>query len=152
MKRLFVLYDKECGLCRRLRAWLALKPTFVPFTFIPLQSPDLSLRFPGIEAFRPEEQLVVISDQGDLWRGESAWITVLWALREYRSWALRLAQPALRPLARKACALVSENRKGLSRWLPGASVPEMQTVLETVADTPCSEAPHLTNRHLCHKR
>jgi len=151
MKYLFVLYDGECRLCRRLRELLALKPAYVPLTFIPLQSPDLPSRFPNIEQFHPDEQLVVISDEGDLWRGEAAWITVLWALCEYREWALRLAHPALRPLARKACALVSENRQGLSRWLGGASLQEVKDILETVADRPCAETEHSASKVLCRK-
>jgi predicted DCC family thiol-disulfide oxidoreductase YuxK len=152
MKRLFVLYDGECRLCRRLRGWLAQRPVYVPFTFIPLQSPDLPTRFPGIEQFHPDEQLVVISEAGDLWRGESAWITVLWALQEYREWSLRLAHPTLRPLARKACALVSENRHGLSRWLRGASMRQVQDILETVAEEPCNESQHSTSKVLCRRR
>ena len=151
MKRLFVLYDGECMLCRRLRGWLAQKPVYMPFTFIPLQSPDVSKRFPSIEEFHPDEQLVVISDEGDLWRGESAWITVLWALREYREWSLRLAHPGLRPLARKACALISEKRHGLSRWLRGASMQEVRGILETVADGPCNESRNSTSKIPCHR-
>jgi len=137
MKRLSVLYDEECELCRRLRIWLARQPVFVPLVFIPLQSHHVAHQFPGLERFHPEERLVVISDAGDLWRGESAWITVLWALREYREWSLRLAHPALRPFARRACALISENRHGLSRWLLRAGRNELRQHLALTPDDHC---------------
>jgi predicted DCC family thiol-disulfide oxidoreductase YuxK len=138
MKTLTVLYDKECEMCRRLRVWLATQPAYVTLRFIPLQSEEVAPQFPGIEKYHPEERLVVISDKGDLWRGEAAWITVLWALREYREWALRLAHPALRPLARRACALISENRRGLSRWLVRAGHDELRTHLANTPDDACT--------------
>lgn len=139
MKRLTILYDSECALCRRLHIWLAQQPAYVPLSFIPLQSREVAPQFPGIERFRPDERLVVISDAGELWRGESAWITVLWALREYREWSLRLAHPALRGLARRACALVSENRHALSRWLRNAGHDELREHLATCnSDETCA--------------
>lgn len=117
MKWLSILYDDRCGICSRLRRWLEQQPVFVPLRLVPLHSPGLSLRFPGIESFHPGEKLVVVSDDGRVWRGDSAWITLLWALCEGRELALKLASPALRPLARRIVNLVSANRLRLSNWL-----------------------------------
>ena len=50
-------------------------------------------------------ELVVVDDSGGVYRNGSAWIMCLYALREYREWSLRLATPALFPLARQAFAL-----------------------------------------------
>jgi len=116
MRTLFVLYDGKCAFCRHCRIWLAQQAAFVPLSFIPFQSPEIVCRFPGIEEFHPEERLVVVSDEGELWRGEEAWIMCLWALRDYREWSLRLAMPPLRSLARRVCELVSDHRHLLSRW------------------------------------
>ena len=121
MKRLFVLYDADCALCRRIRVWLGKQPAYVPLSFVPLQSEEAQCRFPELNDLRPAEQLVVISDLGDVWRAESAWITILWALREYREWSQRLAQPLFRPLSARFCAAVSENRHTFSGWLKGAN-------------------------------
>lgn len=121
MKQLFILYDAQCGLCRRVRVWLAQQPSYVALRFIPLQSEEAGCRFPGLTHLRPSEQLVVISDQGEVWRGERAWIIVLWALREYREWSQRLASPVLLPLAARFCGAVSENRQALSGWLTSAT-------------------------------
>lgn len=142
MKLLYILYDAKCGLCRKVRIWLDRQPAYVKLRFQPLQSAELEERFPGIAKFSPEEQLVVISDKGSLWRGESAWIVILWALREYREWSQRLATPTLRPFARKVCGLVSENRLGLSRWLGFDRGPEFRRFLAALPEnTACEFTP-----------
>ncbi len=117
MKWLSVLYDDHCGICTRIRRWLETQSSFVPLRMVALHSPDLVARFPGIESFDPGEKLVVVADNGLVWRGDSAWITLLWALRDGRELALKLSSPALRPLARRMVTLVSNHRLRFSRWL-----------------------------------
>jgi hypothetical protein len=87
---------------------------FVPLVFIALQSDEVKHRFPGIDALKPAEQLLVISDNGSVYRGASAWIMCLWALEKYRRHAQRLATPALLPVAQIVCELLSRNRLFLS--------------------------------------
>ncbi len=125
MQTLYVLFDQECGLCRRCRRWLERQPAFVELRFVALQSPEIADRFPGVEEqFHPREQLVVVSDEGAVYQGSHAWIMCLWALREYREWSQRLASPVLLPWARRACELVSENRLSLSAWFGGGRTDE----------------------------
>ncbi len=119
MQTLYVLFDAQCGLCRQCRRWLERQPAFIELRFIALQSPEAACRFPGIEEFKPAEQLVVVSDEGLVYQGSHAWIMCLYALREYREWSQRLASPALLPWARRVCELVSENRLPLSAWFRG---------------------------------
>ena len=139
MKRLTILYDMHCPLCRRCRVWLERQPAFVPLVFLPLQSPEVACRFPGIERLHPEKEIVVISDTGDVWQGGSAWVMCLWALREYREWSQRLAHPALLPLARRACELVSDNRHKLSRWLFRTSTTEeLRQKLDALPASACA--------------
>jgi predicted DCC family thiol-disulfide oxidoreductase YuxK len=114
MKRLYVLFDAECELCVRCRNWLMKQPAFVPLVFIPFQSAEAQRRFPGIDAFNPSEQLLVISGDGELYRGAHAWIMCLWALQNYREHAQRLAHPILLPCAQLVCELLSRNRFFLS--------------------------------------
>ena len=104
-------------MCRRCRKWLMRQSAFVPLVFVSLHSPDLAHRFPGIGAFKPQEQLLVIADNGAVYRGASAWIMCLWALQHFRQLALRFADPILMPLARVACELLSENRFLISRLI-----------------------------------
>ncbi len=128
MKWLAVLYDDHCGICSRLRAWLEKQRTFVPLHLVALHTPDLALRFPGVESFHPEEKLVVIADDGSVWRGDSAWIMLLWALESGRELSFKMASPALRPLAQRVVTAVSTNRLKLSRWfgLSADSLPPAQ--------------------------
>ena len=87
---------------------------FVPLVFIALQSAEAQKRFSGIDSLKPNEQLLVISDDGFVYRGASAWIMCLWALQNYREHAQRLAHPVLLPLAQIVCELLSRNRFYLS--------------------------------------
>jgi predicted DCC family thiol-disulfide oxidoreductase YuxK len=114
MKCLYVLFDADCELCVRCRNWLAQQPAFVPIVFIAFQSDEAQRRFPAIGALKPDEQLLVISDEGAVYRGANAWIMCLWALENYREHAQRLAHPVLLPLARTVCELLSRNRFFLS--------------------------------------
>ena len=110
MKRLYVLFDAQCELCVRCRNWLMKQPAFVPLAFVGLQSDEAKLRFPGIETLRPNDQLLAISDDGSVYRGAYAWIMCLWALRDYREWALRLRSPELLPTAKRVISMISQNR------------------------------------------
>ena len=139
MKTLYVLYDGKCAFCRRCRGWLGRQAAFVPLAFIPFQSPEVEIRFPGIERFHPEERLVVISDAGEVWRGDGAWIMCLWALREFREWSQRLANPVLRPFARQVCELVSENRHAISRWFPSEPVEQTRARLAAIPGEACAQ-------------
>jgi predicted DCC family thiol-disulfide oxidoreductase YuxK len=115
MKRLTVLYDASCGFCIGCRHWLERQPKLIALAFVPCQSAEARSRFPKL-AERAEE-LVVVSDDGGVYRGAKAFLMCLYALEDYREWSLRLAQPALLPIARRAFEQLSHNRKDLSRWL-----------------------------------
>ena len=130
MKCLYVLFDAECALCQRCRDWLARQPAYIRLIFIPLQSPDLSRRFPGIEALHPSEQLLVVNDAGAVYRGANSWIMCLYATRDYREWSQRLATPTLLPWARRVCELLSQHRLSFSRRLALKSPAEISARLK----------------------
>jgi predicted DCC family thiol-disulfide oxidoreductase YuxK len=137
MKRLYVLFDQECGLCRNCREWMERQPAFVQLHFIPLQSPDIGRHFPGIEKMDLRDSLVVVSDEGDIYQGHKAWIMCLNALRDYRAWSQRLAHPVLLPLTRHFCELVSRNRIALSTLLLKKSVEELRQSLQVLPPLVC---------------
>lgn len=139
MKRLHVLYDAKCELCRRVRVWLQAQPAYMPLVFVPLQSPDLEERFPGITAMEPARQILVVADSGDVWRGADAWIMCLWALREYREWSQRLASPLLRPFAARVCDLVSRNRHRFSEWFLRTGSAEIANTLAAQEGTQAAQ-------------
>ena len=119
MKRLTVLYDASCGLCRRARAWLAAQPALVPLEFLPAGGEAARARYPNLDHERTLREMTAISDDGRLWRGDGAWIMCLWALQDHRSQAMRFSGPLLRPLARRFVNRVSAHRHQISSALWG---------------------------------
>jgi predicted DCC family thiol-disulfide oxidoreductase YuxK len=117
MQRLTVLYDARCGFCGRCRHWLEKQAKLLEMEFIPAGSAYARGRFPTLPHPDPPEELVVVDDEGGVYRGPDAWILCLYALLEYREWSLRLAQPHMRPLAKLAFEWLSRNRKSISRRL-----------------------------------
>jgi predicted DCC family thiol-disulfide oxidoreductase YuxK len=139
MDRLYVLYDANCGLCSWAKRWLMRQPTLIELRFIPAGSPVAERLFPGLDQpGDPLEELVVVSDQGAVYRNGSAWIMCLFALEAYRDWANRLAHPLLRPLARQAFELLSSQRPRVSRWLSLASEVEIAETLSQVNVPACA--------------
>jgi predicted DCC family thiol-disulfide oxidoreductase YuxK len=123
MKTLYVIYDGECGLCCRAVRKLMTEPSYLNLRFAPASAAGVERRFGA--AMGDGSQLVVVADSGEVYRGTSAWIMVLYALRRYRPLAMRLASPAWRPFAARAIAAISRNRRGLSDllgWSPDAQV------------------------------
>ncbi len=139
MEYLYVLYDARCGLCSWARRWLLRQPMLIDLRFIPAGSPLAARLFPGLgRPGDPPEELVVVNDQGGVYREDSAWIMCLFALEDYREWANRLAHPLLRPLARQAFSLLSRQRSKISRWLSLASEVEIAQTLCQVIEPPCA--------------
>lgn len=114
MRQLTVIYDAECGLCRRVHAWLLDQPKFIDLAFVPVNSEEARHRYPELDHALTSRDLTVISDQGALYRGSKAWLMCLWALRDYRAWSLRLSSPELLPTTRKVVSMISQNRYKLS--------------------------------------
>lgn len=110
MRELTVLYDAQCGLCRRAQAWLISKPKYVDLVFVPASSDEARSRYPQLNHSLTLSDLTVISDQGAVYSGPKAWLMCLWALREYREWALRLSSPELLPTAKRVISMISQNR------------------------------------------
>ena len=117
MRTLYVIYDPRCGLCTEVKEWLVRQPTYVPLRLVPAGSEQAQALYPR----RSADEVAVVSDRGEVWLGNRAWIVILWALRRYRGWARRLSNPALQPFARKAYAAISHNRTGISKLLGLAS-------------------------------
>jgi predicted DCC family thiol-disulfide oxidoreductase YuxK len=128
-------------LCSWARRWLIQQPALIPLTFIPAGSALAESLFPGLsKPGEPVAELVVVSDEGAVYREASAWIICLFALAEYRDWANRLAHPLLRPLARQGFVLVSRQRSRISRWLGLASEYEIAETIRQVDVPACSPA------------
>ena len=138
MQTLYVLYDPRCELCRRLKDWLLVQRSWVGLCMLPAGSDKAKKMFPALEEIAGENDLVVISDEGQVYLNDRAWIMALFALEEYRDWACRLAHPLLMPLARQAFAAVSRNRHALSRWLRTADPETLAVEFRQIKLEPCA--------------
>ena len=138
MTRLYVLYDGHCGLCRQAKQWLEREPVCVPLVLIPSGSEEAVRRFPEVVT----DDLAVISDAGQVWTGDRAFLMCLWALRDYRDWSRRLSAPALLPLARQAFALISSGRFAVSALFGLRSEAELALRLRAVPVEVCELGEH----------
>jgi len=107
---LTVLYDSSCALCRKARSWLQDQPKYVEMEFVPADSLVARRLFPDLDHASTLQDLTVIGSGGELYRGAKAWVMCLWALKKYRSAALRMSEPEMLPVARRLIAWVSRNR------------------------------------------
>ena len=114
-RALDVLFDPGCALCRRCVAWMQLQPSYVPLRFVPCTGPEARARYGDIPWIGDE--LVVVSEAGEVWVGPAGFLTCLWALEDYRQWSFRLAAPAFAPLAERFFLALSHRRKALGYLL-----------------------------------
>ncbi|GGJ20668.1 thiol-disulfide oxidoreductase DCC family protein [Streptomyces brasiliensis] len=102
VRALTVLYDAECSLCTHVRDWLVRQSQLVPIELVPASSDEARRRFPGLDHAATLDDVTVVGDSGQVYRGSAAWIVVLWALREHRPLAHRLSTPTGALLAKGA--------------------------------------------------
>jgi len=138
MRWLYVLYDARCGLCSTVRRWAERQPAFVELRFVRSDSPAVNTLFPGLRRLGPGEELIVVADDGGVYRDTAAWIMFMYALEDYRELAFRFARPSLAPLARKVFAMISKSRRKVSETLGLVSDADLVGWLDRV-DAPACE-------------
>ena len=114
MKGLTVLYDGSCALCVRCRDFLAQHVSYVPLELLSCQSEEARRRFAAVPWLG--EELVVVSDDGEVWVGAAAFLVCLWALVDYREWSYALSGPELAPLAERFFHALSSRRAVVARF------------------------------------
>jgi predicted DCC family thiol-disulfide oxidoreductase YuxK len=145
MEKLYVLYDSRCELCLRLKDWLLVHRSWLGLCMIAAGSEKAKRMFPELEQIASANDLAVISDEGEVYLNNNAWIMALYALDDYRDWACRLAHPLLLPLARQAFATISRNRHAISRWLGTLAPEQIALELGHVALEPCTVEPTISD-------
>ncbi|MEU3652043.1 DCC1-like thiol-disulfide oxidoreductase family protein [Streptomyces sp. NPDC032161] len=113
--RLTVLYDAHCPLCLHLRQWLVGQRQLVPLDLVPAASEEARRRFPRLDHAGTLDEITVVGDLGQVYRGTSAWIVCLWALAEHRPTSHWLTTPAGRPFARAAVLAAAKYRSLTAR-------------------------------------
>src|SRR5436190_2706638 len=143
MNKLYILYDATCGLCSSVREWVQDQPQLVAMEFVAANSPQAAVLFPSLSRPRQRpDELVVVDDRGGVYREGHAWIMCLYALADYRALSLRLASPALLPLARKAFSFLSKRRSALSELLGMSTDRQVAARLEQENWIGCISAPN----------
>ncbi len=84
MQSLTVLYDPDCGLCRRAHSWLSEQVKLVDLVFVSCASDEARKRFPQLNHDMTRSDLTVIGNDGAVFLGPKAWLMTLWALSRYR--------------------------------------------------------------------
>jgi predicted DCC family thiol-disulfide oxidoreductase YuxK len=112
-RSLTVLFDPACSLCQRCRVWMLAQVSYVPLHFLACTSDEARRWFGDIPWL--EDELVVVGDGGEVWAGPAAFLTCLWALRDWREWSIRLAAPGLAPLARWLFHVLSSQRRSVAK-------------------------------------
>ncbi|MFD5023629.1 thiol-disulfide oxidoreductase DCC family protein [Streptomyces sp. NPDC058373] len=123
VRRLTVLYDAACPLCTQLRGWLERRRQLVPLDLVPAGSERAERLLPGLDHAATLEEITVVGDGGQVYRGTAAWITALWALDGYRALAHRLATTASGARLARGAALAATRLRESSRQWGGASYP-----------------------------
>ncbi len=148
MRTLYVLYDPKCELCRRLKDWLLVQRSWLGLCVVPAGSDKARKMFPTLDTIASGNDLVVISDEGQVYLNDRAWIMAMYALEEYREWACRLTHPLLMPLARQAFAAISRNRHAFSRWLHVADPEALAGEFRRVSLEPCAAGQETISDYL----
>ena len=113
IRRLTVLYDVDCPICRRSRDWLAGQAQLVPLVFVPAGSARAKAAFPTLDHEGTLRKITVIGDNGSVYTGDRAWLVCLWALRTWRSAAIRFSRPGNRGYVRAATNIADRMRTRL---------------------------------------
>ncbi|MET9833160.1 DCC1-like thiol-disulfide oxidoreductase family protein [Streptomyces sp. NPDC006385] len=114
VRRLTVLYDAGCSLCAFVRDWLVRQPQLVPLELVPAASDEARRRHPDLDHDATLDEITVVGDAGQVYRGPAAWIVTLWALREHRPLAHRLSTPSGARFA-KGAVLAAAKWRGAQR-------------------------------------
>jgi predicted DCC family thiol-disulfide oxidoreductase YuxK len=114
-RRLTVVYDETCALCRRCREWLATEPVLVDVEFVAAGSEVAEERYGALPWLGAE--LVVVAEDGRAWVGPAAFLVCLWATQRWRSWSFRLSGGLFAPMAERFFHFVSGNRRRIGGML-----------------------------------
>lgn len=122
-EKLVILYDGECSLCQKAKAWLAEIDVDHALELTPLQDPAIEARFPQLERWAIRAQLHSITPNGQVWVGAQALAAVgrVISTQTFRGKLLRLYAhsmgiPGFSAVAQWVYLQIAKRRQG--RYLP----------------------------------
>jgi predicted DCC family thiol-disulfide oxidoreductase YuxK len=107
-----VIYDGNCGFCRRwverIRRW----DRDQRIGFLPYQSPELATRFPQVSRAECTQRIHLVEPEGPVFKGAAAGREVLRQLPGGRLWVLPLQVPGSMLVAERVYTWITK------RWGP----------------------------------
>lgn len=110
-----VYYDGHCGMCCTFHEWVNEQERAFQVRFIAYQDPLAEELFPEIHTLEPDREMIVRTQDGQLYFGAEGWVLCLFCCQKYQGVARRMAGPALLPLAKKACHALAARRHKVSK-------------------------------------
>jgi len=107
-----LIYDGNCGFCRRWVARVQRWDRGGRLETLPYQTPDLEARFPGVSRAECAERIHLVDERGNVFRGGAAGREVLRRLPGGALWTLPFHVPGALPLAERAYVWIAH------RWGP----------------------------------
>ncbi|MDX2225796.1 MAG: DCC1-like thiol-disulfide oxidoreductase family protein [Verrucomicrobiae bacterium] len=117
IRKIHILYDGECGFCRTCRDWILLQPRFFEIEMLDRRDPDTKARFGDYTVPPYTDRMVVINNEDGVYYAEDAYIMILFALKNYRAWSVRISRQGVKPLARQFFETLGKNRRVLSKLI-----------------------------------
>jgi predicted DCC family thiol-disulfide oxidoreductase YuxK len=109
MKKLTIIFDGDCVLCRGSVRWLMKRKTHVEIATVPALHAETLAAYGDIPGYG--DNMVVVADDGRVWVGPpDAYLVVMWAVRGTRGLSYILAAPILKTITTWGLRLITRNR------------------------------------------
>jgi predicted DCC family thiol-disulfide oxidoreductase YuxK len=124
MTRSTIIYDGACGLCRHSVDWIRARDRDGAFEYLPYQSEELVVRFPGVTRAACERALHLVTGDGSVLVGADALPVILVRLPGWKIFAPLLAWRPLQPLSRRLYGRIARARRGSGTAQPEDASPQ----------------------------
>jgi predicted DCC family thiol-disulfide oxidoreductase YuxK len=120
VSRAIVVYDGNCGFCRRWVARVARWDRHARLEFVPYQTPDLEKRLPGVSRAECVQRVHLVDADGRVFAGAAAGREVLRRLPGGALWALPFRLPGALGVAERIYVWIAHRFGPLRREPKGA--------------------------------
>lgn len=129
-----IFYDGHCGVCSSFVEWLTSQDRAIEVRCLAYQSDEAQRVFPEINSLKPDQEMVVRTDTGEVFRGAEGWVWCLWSCAKYKDIAKLMNSKLMLPVAKKVCLLASKNRLKLSKLFFGKKAKEVSDEIHSLDD------------------
>lgn len=139
IRKIEVLYDGRCGMCCTFSEWINRQPRTCEIEFFPYQAAKAKELILEIGALNPAKEMIVRTDQNEIYRAAEAWVLCLYSCANQQGLARRLASPTLLKIAIHICRIVAENRHSLSKVFFNKKDKEVNKALHEMQAPECHD-------------